>query len=158
TYGREIQARAAADSGIELTASLLAKRYEPSPLNYQSSPQMFEGVLLQNSTSAKARARFSVVSAAEWDTSGRTLRLGLGDESAKLNLNTMANMLKAGTLKPADFETMLTSISPEITPEIADAIIDWLDADDTQMTNGAESDYYKTLSPPYPAKNNLLDS
>src|SRR5262245_23055731 len=43
TYGREVQARAAADSGIELTAALLAKRYEPSPVSYQSNPQMFEG-------------------------------------------------------------------------------------------------------------------
>ena len=158
TYGREVQARAAADSGIELAAALLARRYEASPQSYQSSPQTFEGVLVQNSNSARGRARFSIVSSAEWDTSGRSLRFGLTDESAKLNLNTLAKMLSQGTIQSSAAETLLTSISPDITPEIADAIIDWLDSDDTQMTNGAESDYYQSLVPPYPAKNNLLDS
>jgi DNA uptake protein ComE-like DNA-binding protein len=45
-----------------------------------------------------------------------------------------------------------------MTEEIADAIIDWIDADDLPRTNGAEDDYYTGLQPPYHCKNGPLDS
>lgn len=37
--------------------------------------------------------------------------------------------------------------------EIAAAVVDWRDADDTLSPNGAESPYYEALSPPYPCRN-----
>ena len=36
--------------------------------------------------------------------------------------------------------------------------MDWRDPDDLHRTNGAENDYYASLSPPYSAKNGPLDS
>jgi len=41
---------------------------------------------------------------------------------------------------------------------LVDSIMDWRDEDDLHRLNGAESDYYLTLSPPYTAKNDLFDS
>ena len=41
---------------------------------------------------------------------------------------------------------------------IADSILDWIDADSLHRLNGAEDDYYMSLSPPYRAKNGPLDS
>ena len=41
---------------------------------------------------------------------------------------------------------------------LVDSIMDWRDADDLHRANGAESDYYATLSPAYSAKNGPLDS
>ena len=157
TFGREVQARALADSGVDLVSSLLLKRYEPSPKSFYNEPSMFQGVLLRDSTAARGRGRFSVVTSAEWDTSSRTLRFGLTDESSKLNLNTLMKLVTAGTVKAADAETALMAL-PEMTVEIADAIIDWIDTDQTQMQNGAELDYYKSLTPPYATKDNYLDS
>src|SRR5579871_6644177 len=52
-YGREVQARAAADSGIVMAASLLEQRYVENPPNVHSNPQFFEGVLVRDSTSAR---------------------------------------------------------------------------------------------------------
>src|SRR5258707_8941701 len=49
---------------------------------------LFPYTTLFRSTSLKARSRFSVVSAAETDTSGRSIRYGLLDESSKLNLRS----------------------------------------------------------------------
>lgn len=64
---------------------------------------------------------------------------GLVDESSKLNLNTVtSNMLP---------------YLPRITQELAAAIIDWRDTDDTPSPSGAESDIYMRLNPPYRAKN-----
>jgi hypothetical protein len=47
---------------------------------------------------------------------------------------------------------------PNMTQDIADSIIDWLDSDDTPRTNGAENSYYQALSPSYQCKNGPLDS
>lgn len=41
---------------------------------------------------------------------------------------------------------------------LKDALIDWLDKGENSMPGGAESAYYRTLSPPYAAKNGLLDT
>ncbi len=43
------------------------------------------------------------------------------------------------------------------TAEIVDAILDWRDTDDNPLLNGAESDYYLSLSPPYMPKNGPID-
>ncbi len=40
-----------------------------------------------------------------------------------------------------------------MTDEISDAILDWIDADDTPRTNGAESDFYTSLTPGYTPRN-----
>ncbi len=76
------------------------------------------------------------------------------DENAKLNLNALARD-EAGlrrlfaTLFPDGIEGADTAI---------DGILDWADADDYHRANGAESDYYQTLKPPYKAKNGDFDS
>ena len=64
-----------------------------------------------------------VVAAAEVDPTGRTLRYGLSDESGKLNLNALmkANMID-------DQRQAALMALPLMTLEIADAILDFLDA------------------------------
>jgi hypothetical protein len=47
---------------------------------------------------------------------------------------------------------------PNMTDEISDAILDWLDPDDTPRDNGAESDYYGSLTPPYAPRNGPIQS
>jgi type II secretory pathway component PulK len=47
---------------------------------------------------------------------------------------------------------------PNMTSELADAILDFIDEDDDPRSAGAESDYYQSLSPPYRAKNGPLRS
>jgi DNA uptake protein ComE-like DNA-binding protein len=69
---------------------------------------------------------------------------GLVDEASKLNLNTAtSNMLMA---------------LPRMTPQLAAAIIDWRDTNDDASTDGAESDTYSRLDPPYLAKNAPFES
>lgn len=73
------------------------------------------------------------------------------DETGKLNINTAdRNTLVA-------FFTQITGDS-ERAEEIADAVIDWRDADDEPELLGAESDYYLNLEQPYRAKNAPFDS
>ena len=41
---------------------------------------------------------------------------------------------------------------------ITDALIDWIDEDETPSTSGAESNYYRSLSPAYESKNAPFDT
>ncbi len=89
-FGREAQARACADSGIELAAAVLGRPTDDGSFeNVLHDPQHFGGVTLREADSPRGRARFSLVAPNESDPSGTTLRFGLIDESSKLNLNAL---------------------------------------------------------------------
>lgn len=152
-YGKEVQARGFADSGIELAASLLVQRREQNPESYYHNPEWFQGVLMRDSGAAKGRGRFSVVSPVESDPSGRTIRFGMIDESARLNVNTLFKLGLDANAARALLESL-----PEMTPDVADAILDFIDTDTTAREFGCEDEYYATLSPPYQTKNGPLDS
>lgn len=64
------------------------------------------------------------------------------DEASKLNINTVTK----GQLLEL----------PEMLEEIADAIIDWRDEDDTPSTGGVEGGYYENLQFGYMARNGPL--
>jgi len=68
----------------------------------------------------------------------------LVDEASKLNLNTATR-------------EMLEAL-PCITPELAGAIIDWRDTDDDVSPDGAESQNYLMLNPPYNCKNSNFET
>ncbi|MFC1494453.1 general secretion pathway protein GspK [Thermodesulfobacteriota bacterium] len=69
---------------------------------------------------------------------------GIRDESAKLNLNS------------ATYEMLLKL--PNMTSELAAAIIDWRDSDSDLTQGGAEDEYYLLLDEPYYCKNSELES
>jgi len=73
-----------------------------------------------------------------------TVHYGLEDECGKVNINTASR-------------DMLVAL-PGVTEAIADAIIDWRDADDAPGVQGAESAYYAALRTPYTCKNERFES
>ena len=93
-------------------------------------------------------------------TNGRFI-VKIEDEKGKIPLN---KLVIDGVLNK-DIETVLLQLlkQPEFklegnkAAEIVDAIIDWIDEDETIHGMGAESSYYATLNPPYSAKNAQLD-
>ena len=74
-------------------------------------------------------------------------RYGLIDEERKINLNSASKEI----LK--NFFEIVTETSDKDAADIAAAIIDWRDADDDPVKNGAESYYYEALEDGYPCKN-----
>jgi len=77
--------------------------------------------------------------------------LEITDEAGKINLNT------------ADEKTLLELMDVLNIPSpekdiIVDSILDWRDPDEFHRLNGAESDYYEKLNPPYKSKNGPFDS
>ncbi|BAP55569.1 general secretory pathway protein K [Thioploca ingrica] len=47
---------------------------------------------------------------------------------------------------------------PDKIAALLDAWQDWIDSDDLKRTNGAEKDYYETLSPPYEPRNSQIET
>lgn len=152
-YGRQAESRAFADSGVELAAAVIAVPESEEDASLYHNPNRFRGVLLSESENARGRGYFSVVAPVETDPSGTALRNGLIDESGRLNVNRLLNF----DLDEDQTREMLMYL-PDMTEEVADAILDWIDSDETLRTYGAESDYYTTLDPPYEARNGAIES
>lgn len=152
-YGRQAETRAFAESGIELAAAVLAAPETEDDASLYHNPNRFRGVLLRESENARGRGYFSIIAPVETDPAGTLLRNGLVDESGRLNLNRLLSF----ELDDSQTRNMLMYL-PDMTEEVADAILDWIDDDEILRTYGAESDYYTSLDPPYEAKNGPLDS
>ncbi len=154
--GRRLQARALAQSGVDYVRLMLM--LDETTLQERgglyNNQYDFSGALVVDDEDARHRGRFAVVAPGQSNGYYSGIRYGLEDESTKLNLNAVAQFdaESEGTGR----EILLTL--PGMTEEIADAILDWIDADDDTRDYGAESDYYSALSPGYAPKNGPLDS
>lgn len=79
-----------------------------------------------------------------------TYTVNVTDEESKMPINLASHDQLAKLLD-------LLGIDPSDSDVIVDSVADWIDDDDLHLLNGAESDYYTSLSPPYRAKNAALD-
>ncbi|MCH7988250.1 MAG: general secretion pathway protein GspK [Planctomycetes bacterium] len=183
-FGRDVQARALADSGIELVAAYLGDQSETAEDNFYHNPDLFQSILMRGTDDdvPRYRGRVSIVAGIENDSTATEIRFGLIDESAKLNINALvaagsgddANASENAAATPddtagesvgeaaaePDFGELRDRLMflPGMTEEIADAILDFIDEDDEAREYGSESDYYAGLDPPYEAKNAPLES
>jgi len=87
-----------------------------------------------------------------------TVLVTVEDEERKINLNRLIlpNGNAPDEQRLAVFRKLLAVL--DIDPAVADAVVDWLDNDDTSRVGGAESSYYLSLPYPYRAKNDLFDT
>lgn len=72
-------------------------------------------------------------------TEGKLLTYSLRDEQGYLNINKS---------DPASWENI-----DSISRECRSSILDWIDSDDDTSPDGAETDFYERLEPPYISKN-----
>ena len=155
---RALQAKAMADSGIHYAAALLS---DPNSFtgtlnsNPYSNSTAFQGIQAFNDQVTGRIGRFSILAPVDPDnnTTGQTFLYGVTDESGKININALIKVDSTGQVA---HDTLMKL--PNMTEEIADAIIDWIDGDDDPRPSGAESDYYSALTPPYRCKNGPLDT
>lgn len=129
------QAWAAAMSGVR-EATRIAATLRPGEIDWQDAPERFRDRILHDDGSEEWR--WTVYTG---DGEGG-LRFGLSDESAKVNLNVAT--------------TSMVSRLPLMKPILADALLDFLDADDVPRPEGAEQEYYDALTRPYRIHNGPL--
>lgn len=156
-YGRQLQCRHLAESGVEYVKAVLTQ--DPEVLKQSgglyANPGTFQGILVTDDPLAAFRGRFTVL-APDLTTDGYYggIRYGLENESARLNLNTV---LLADSGGQDGARNVLLTL-PGMTESIADAILDWIDADSDMRLLGAERDYYSSLNPPYAPRNGPIGS
>ena len=94
------------------------------------------------------------------------VNMSIVDEYSKINLNALIfeTSTASGDTGEAVHEILelvvrdVFMVDLELELDPTDVILDWLDADDIPRPNGAESDYYESLDPPFSCKNGPMDS
>jgi hypothetical protein len=148
---KAIQARALAESGVHYAAAMLADQGNTLTNPYDNA-SVFQAIEVPGSPRG---GRFSVVAVrSPDDTDPTAFRYGVTDEGGKINLNSLLALDNG----KGDTGKLILMALPNMTDDLADAILDWLDPDDTPRDNGAENTYYQGLNPPYSCKNGPLDS
>lgn len=156
---RAAQARSIAVSGVHYAAAALSDTTTVANVlnnNLHDNESAFRGIEVQPDDRPRFAGRFSLVAPPAVDDAlnGSTnSRFGVIDEGSKINLNALVALDSTGTVA----HNVLIKL-PNMTEEIVDAIIDWIDADDEQRPSGAENQYYSGLSPGYRCKNGPLDT
>jgi DNA uptake protein ComE-like DNA-binding protein len=156
-HGGQLQSRHLAESGVEYVKAVLTQ--DPKILlesgGLYTNPSLFQGMLVTDDPLAAYRGRFTVL-APDLTTDGYYggIRYGLENESARLNLNTVLLADSSGE----DGARKVLMTLPGMTESIADAILDWLDADNDTRLLGAERDYYSSLNPSYAPRNGPIGS
>lgn len=155
--GKQLQARMCVDSGVDAVRLLL--RQDPQTVTdsggFFDNPTKFKALNVIYAETPEDRGNVTIIAPNIDDEGGLVgVRYGLEDESTRLNLNTL---VKVDTMQPGAGRQMLMAL-PQMTEDVADAILDWLDADSEAREQGAEADHYSGLNPPYAPKNGPLDT
>lgn len=160
--GNHLQAEMLAQSGIEYLRVMLSQ--SAIEIEQQGglldNPDMLQDLLVIDDESDIYRGRFTVVSPDMLEGYYQNLRYGLGNESAKLNLNSLIVDEDSSFGSSVSSEKITSQerllLIPGMNEAVADAILDWLDSDDSPRVSGAESSYYLSLAPAYQPSNGPL--
>jgi type II secretory pathway component PulK len=143
------QARALAASGVHYAAALLSNQSAMgstlggNPLN--NNPGAFQGQTVDGIEGGT----FNIVAP---DGNGSFL-YGVIDETGKININALMRLDPSGQIA----HDVLLQLPPlQGREDIVNAILDWIDPDESERTSGAESNAYSSLG--YQSKNAPLDS
>jgi len=134
------QAWAAAMAGVYEAMRVLAIS-RPGDLSWRDNPAAFRSRLVADD--GVDRWYFTVFAPADPDAHD-PIRYGLTDEASRAHLNKLA-------------ETNLLQL-PGMTPALAQAILDFVDADWTARPDGAEQPFYDQLPTPYAIPNGPLQA
>ncbi len=173
--GDIVQARVNTESATESIKLMLA---QPRDTRIDSggiynNAMMFQAITVSLGADGLSPSNFSVI-APDLDETGRYggIRFGLQDESAKLNINALPILEQNGgplmALIPssedeegASVDSLAVSLLlalPNMTADVAEAILDWIDEDDEPREYGAEAEVYNGLPTPYSPANGPLQS
>jgi len=165
--GRQSQALLLASSGVEYLRAFLMQdtTTQAEAGGSYDNPDSFQAVSVSISEGSEEQGRFTVLAPLEDVQSGSVGgRYGLENESARLNINALLvieevakeagqeNLQGLGLedVQGLDLDNLgrdLLMALPGMTEDVADAILDWMDADDELRDYGAESGDYTDYAP-----------
>jgi Type II secretory pathway, component PulK len=134
-------------SGVELARWVVAQQLAIPGEPYDSLNQKWAG---GPGTLTSSNSPLATISLDNYQIGRGVVSLKITDMERKFNINQVNEQILQQAL------TVVGVDAGEI-PAISAAILDWTDPDDVTRINGAESDYYQSLNPPYYAKNKPMD-
>lgn len=155
----DAQVKAAAVSGLHYTAAVLADRetfygdLEGNPFDNAQFFEEFEVPEAGTSGGTPRTPKFSIRAVVPDSAGTYEQRFGVVDEGGKLNINSLIALDSTGEQLYAALMKL-----PNMTEDVANAIVDWVDTDDTERASGAESSYYQSQPNAYRTKNGPLNS
>lgn len=159
---RDVKARTAAESGVEVVATRILERDSDPSIDFYDNPDMFSSQLVEDSANERGKTLFTIIAYDETNETTGGHRFGLANESAKFNVNILLTLWELEEALPEEERLGLAYLAteniPNMTEDIIDAVLDWLDTDDDRRTGGAESADYEALAVPYECKNGPMDS
>jgi general secretion pathway protein K len=152
-YKEDIQAYHWAKAGIHLAmAEILA------PSSVHASHKDF-GLIMEDVTKKSEAEPIKSDVTAFLHPNRKNIQYGAGlitysivDENRKIPINTTERITLVKVLTSTGIK------SKEKKDVIADSILDWIDIDKEYRINGAENDYYQSLTPPYNPKNARIEN
>jgi len=82
----------------------------------------------------------------DWTFDGAAVRVEIRDESAKIDINSAADLLLRGLF-------LSVGVADDEAVKLVDAVLDWRDADSLRRPNGAEEPEYRAAGLPYKPAN-----
>jgi type II secretory pathway component PulK len=155
-FGRDVEARMAAESGIEYVASQVTLRQADPTLDLYHDPSRFSRQPMGSSEDPRGQVRFSILSPGQTGAANVLPRAGLLTETAKFNINRLIEF--ENDVDDTTDPYFAVSYIPGMTEDICNAILDWIDSNEEPRTGGAESSTYQGLAVPYSARNAPLQS
>jgi len=156
-YGRDVEARMAAESAIEYAAIQIAQLQTEQTQDVFHNPALFRGQVMTEADNPRGQCRFTILVPNELSSmKGTSARFGLARETAKFNINRLTEFENDDDETTTPYYAI--SYVPGMTEEIANAIMDWIDSDEERRVGGAESADYQGLAIPYSARNGPMES
>lgn len=136
-------------------------------LSFEARSDVERTILYRNRTKAYWLAR-AAVERVKYDYAMARLNFADGEDDKKTHyhydfdegyaeclVRSSSSLMPINTMKDDLWKQLfkLYDLDDQRIDEIVDCIMDWRDADDLVRLNGAETDYYDSLSPPYEARN-----
>lgn len=134
-------------SGVELARYVLAQQLSIPGEPYDSLNQKWAG---GPGSLASSNSPLADISLEDFPVGDGKVTVKIIDLERKFNINIADEAVLQQALT-------LVGVDGSEIPTISSSILDWIDPDDATRINGAESDYYQMLDPPYYAKNKPID-
>lgn len=140
----QVQVRSYAISGVHFAAGALADQtYLENTLGgVYADNAVFRNAIAGDGDGPRGGGRFSLPNVQSLGDGTYATSFGAADESGKLNINAMILTDPTG-------QALYTALMllPNMTEDVADAIVDWVDVDDTPRAAGAEAGDYSNFRP-----------
>jgi general secretion pathway protein K len=155
-WRKQLKAGYLAKAGVELARMALLETADPTMNNTEPEAYLAKGQDEKLRYAVWGLAHGSGVNL-ERKLGEGTLSVSIQPENARMNINSMINIAdRDATYKAWESVFENAAVPKDRWDGLVDCLIDWVDPNELSHLNGAESQYYESLSPPYQSKNRPL--